>query len=230
MKILFTKGKKSKKKKNRVIALFLVIIIIVVTLLTDRLLYPIIKDYSKTTSHNIANKIVNNAIFDNLIKNNIKYDDLVKVSLKDKKVASIELNSILLNILKAQISDSINKSMGSMSTQSVDVYLGTLLGINMFLNKGPKLSFYIKPYGDVQVKFKHSFISAGINQTKHQVIMEVDIVMMSYISLFKTTTTFNTNFVMAETIIVGEVPDSYTYVGDVEEDLLSKINDYSGNN
>jgi len=228
MKILLTKNRKINKRRIYVI-LFMVFVIASLIIL-DRLLYPIIKDYSKTTAHNIANRTVNTAVNDVLLRNNIKYDDLVKVNIKENQVSSIELNSILINILKSQISDNINDDMYNMSTQKIDIHIGTLFGINMFLNKGPVLNFYVKPYGDVQVKFKHSFTSAGINQTKHQVIMEIDIIMMSYISLFKMTTSFNTNFVMAETIIVGKVPDSYTYVGDVEENLLSKINDYGGNN
>lgn len=226
----FSNNKKMKKNKIKLYLILFMCFITVTILIVDRLLYPIIKDYSKTTSHNIANRVVNTTINNALLEDNISYDDLVKVNIKNNEVTSIELNSILLNLLKSKISDNINDQMYDMSTQEIDIHLGTLMGINMFLNKGPSLNFYVKPHGDVQVKFKHSFTTAGINQTKHQVIMEVDVVMMSYISLFKTTTTFNTNFVMAETIIVGKVPESYTYVGEVEEDLLSKINDYGGNN
>lgn len=60
--------------------------------------------------------------------------------------------------------------------------------------------------GNVNADFKSSFESAGINQTKHQIYLNIHTSVYSFLPGFNTTTDVETNVPVAETIIVGAVP------------------------
>ena len=82
--------------------------------------------------------------------------------------------------------------------------------------------------GSVNASFASEFTSAGINQTRHRILINTSV----YISVMLPTGSAGTEViseaVIAETVIVGDVPDSYTNIEDNESELLDKINNYAG--
>ena len=64
--------------------------------------------------------------------------------------------------------------------------------------------------GNVSADFNSSFESAGINQTKHQIYLDVKTSVYSFLPGFRTTTDVETNILVAETVIVGAVPQLVT--------------------
>ena len=71
------------------------------------------------------------------------------------------------------------------------------------------------------------FSEAGINQTLHRILLEVSVDVSAIIPGYTTSVDVTTNFVVAETVIVGSIPDSYTHVITGDSDLIGKINDYA---
>ena len=72
--------------------------------------------------------------------------------------------------------------------------------------------------GSSNASFENEFTEAGINQTKHRIILNVDVSVSILLPGFSTYTKVSNRFTVAETIIVGTVPDSYVYFhGNLEE-------------
>ena len=88
---------------------------------------------------------------------------------------------------------------------------------------GPQLKVSIEPIGTVSVDFKTSFESAGINQTRHTIYLEAKTQVKVVIPLTTSTKEVKVKIPICETIIVGEVPESYVNVPpEIVPDLLDK--------
>ena len=104
--------------------------------------------------------------------------------------------------------------------------LGTLLGTDFFAGQGPAVNVGVSGLGNVKTEFISAFRDAGINQTRHQMILKVTSQIRILTSLGSVDTQVTNELAVSDTVIVGHVPEQYTYVNDTEQSLLGKINDY----
>ena len=95
--------------------------------------------------------------------------------------------------------------------------LGTLTGWMIFSGKGPTVRVELLSVGDVTADMRHSFTEAGINQTLHQVYLDVSAAVYLMIPGEILSAEIDTSVCVAETIIVGQVPETYLYVGNGEK-------------
>ena len=72
--------------------------------------------------------------------------------------------------------------------------------------------FHIEPKGKADTRLVSSFTSAGINQTMHSMILEVDAVISPMMPGFSETVDVQYDILLTQTVIVGSVPDSYSYI------------------
>lgn len=150
---------------------------------------------------------INNAVMTELNKDNISYDDLITVERGgDGSVQSITTNMIKMNELKALIISDIQDKLNNDTYSTVWVPIGTFIGGDYFHGKGPKIALKASLSGNVTAEFNSTLSSAGINQTKHQIYLDVNTSIYSFLPGFDTTTEVNTNILVAETVIVGAVP------------------------
>ena len=139
---------------------------------------------------------------------------------------AIETNSIEVNIMKAMIVDKVTTKLNELESHIIKIPMGSLFGWQMLSGKGPMVDFKVVPTGNVVAQLDHKFTSAGINQTRHQLMLDVSVTMRAFIPGYSSKIKLETNFLIAETVVVGTVPGSFTQVQDAEEDIISKINDY----
>ena len=91
--------------------------------------------------------------------------------------------------------------------------LGNLIGGDIFSGRGPSISFKLLPYGSVVVDVANEFTSAGINQTLHRIVLTVSAGLSIVLPLSSVNATVQSGVVVAETIIVGGVPERYATYG-----------------
>ena len=116
-----------------------------------------------------------------------------------------------------------------MTTKELSVPVGTLLGSPFLAGRGPLIRVRMQSVGSSSAHFENAFTSAGINQTKHQIYLVVDVYVSILLPGFSTTTKFSNTYSVAETVIVGSVPDNYTYFSN-GEDMEQNAEDYIMNN
>ncbi len=168
---------------------------------------PIIKSITTNQARIKSVDTINSVITDELTKNAISYKDLVSVERDNNgKVLAITTQIVKMNELKASIITNVQKKLGENGHTDVGVPLGTLLGNDFLHGYGPNVPLRLTLSGNVNADFKSSFESAGINQTRHQIYLNIHTSVYSFLPGFDTTTEVETNVPIAETIIVGEVP------------------------
>ena len=133
------------------------------------------------------------------------------------------------NRLQSAIIDEVLEKLSEVTTKELSVPVGTLLGSPFLAGRGPLIRVRMQSVGSSSAHFENAFTSAGINQTKHQIYLVVDVYVSILLPGFSTTTKFSNTYSVAETVIVGSVPDNYTYFSN-GEDMEQNAEDFIMNN
>ncbi|MBC8569612.1 sporulation protein YunB [Zongyangia hominis] len=177
-----------------------------------------------------ASRALNAAVLEELEQQDLSYDDLVTLQKgEDSQVSAIETDALAISRLKARISDAVDEQLQTPGFQAIGIPLGTVLGSKWISGYGPNINFRLIPVGSVHTSLQNQFDSAGINQTRHQIMLDIDVQFTAVIPGFSTEFSASTNFCIAETIIVGPIPEAYTNVEDGSNVNMSDINDYNAN-
>jgi sporulation protein YunB len=215
------------RKRIGITLLIIVLIAVIGTLLLDSRVRPIIEKTTQYQASITAEGILNTAIADVIAEDNFTYDELVSVKYDESgKVTSIAANMRLINQLKARSALVINEKIKQIEHHDLNISLGTALGIHMFYGRGPSIPIKLMPKGYADTQILSSFTSAGINQTLHRIILTVATDISAVIPGFTSSVSVKTNFIIAETVIVGNVPEAFTNVLTAQENLVDTLNDF----
>lgn len=190
--------------------LFAVVLACLFIFILDRQLRPVIESITTNEAKIKSTNTINSAIMEDLQKDGVTYSDLITVERgSDGSVLSITTNMVKMNELKSEIIATVQKDLGDNAHLDVGVPLGTLVGGDIFHGRGPNVPLKLTLSGNVTADFESSFESAGINQTRHQIYLKVHTSVYSFLPGFDTTTDVDTNMLVAETVIVGSVPEIF---------------------
>ncbi len=206
--------KRQRKSTIRFLSIVLTIILLIsLTLEADNRLRVLIRNYSNSKSKILSNLVINQTVYDYLEERQLKYTDLMKInSAEDGVVTSVEFNTVEITKLKAGIISLIQNNINSRDSITMNIPIGTLTGNQYLNNRGPKIKISMQISSAVYSDIKSKFISAGINQTLHQITLSISTEIYFVMPWYRSSGSYNTEFILAETIIVGRVPDAYTNV------------------
>lgn len=155
-----------------------------------------------------ANKIISSAVSDYLDENRYTYNDFAAVLYDEEgKAVSIEAVTYNINKIQAELTMQINNEFEKSGNTSAEIPLGSLTDSYLLAGKGPHISLRICPVRDASVRLTSSFTSAGMNQTCHRISAMVTVDINSSIPLYSFDTQTSFEFLLAESVIVGEVPE-----------------------
>ena len=188
--------------------------------------HPLLVRLAESRAESITLKIINDRVSEFIAEEDIAYEKLVTMGYNGNGVvAYLGTDMAKLNTFKAHISSKIQESFDRYDFGTIGLPLGTVLGGDFLVGQGPCLYFPIDLSCSVACTFSHAFDDAGINQTRHQILLTVTGNTFAVAPWYRASSRVTTNFVIAETIIVGQVPEYFTNV-EHSEDALQDINDY----
>ena len=166
---------------------------------------------------NTVNRIVTQAVNETIDSGEIRYDDLISFEKdNDGKITAVKSNMPEFNRLQSKILNVILERISEVSTRDLSIPLGSLTGTSLLAGRGPLVSVRMQSVGSSTAHLENRFVSAGINQTKHQIFLDVDVSVAILLPGFSTATQVSNAFTVAETVIVGTVPETYTYFSSAE--------------
>lgn len=178
-------------------------------------LWPVVRSLAQTQVINTASDLINDAILEQISRGQIQYDRIVYFE-KDLngRITALKTNMAEVNRLKTETLNIINDQILAEDTQALGVSLGSLILPEFFSGKGPRIPVRILAIRNSDANFESEFTEAGINQTlqklRMDVILDVTILVLGQTETF----TVSSQMVVAETIIVGDVPATYFQTGD----------------
>ena len=171
---------------------------------------PLIVELAKARVDNRASYIINEAIETQMQSNDIDYENIVNLE-KDMNgnITALKTNINEVNRLKTQILSVIDDMLLDLDVNEIGIPLGSLILPEIFSGTGPRLPVKVMSVSASDAEFHNVFSEAGINQTAHQMMMDVTIIMTVLTPIGAQSVTVTSAVVVAETIIVGIVPESY---------------------
>ena len=186
----------------------------IVTALMDIKMRPIIETVGGTALKNSLSNVLDGTVNSMVDELGVRYEDMVDiVKNKDGTIAAITLNSTYINAYKTEISDGCSDRLGDFTETTVPIPLGSLIGGSFFNGKGFCINVDATIYGFAVTDVVSEFESAGINQTRHIIYLNVQASAHAYMGLCQLNETVDETIILVETIIVGQVPQSY-YIRD----------------
>jgi len=195
--------------------LFLVFIVCFLVLAVFRIRYhDAIISLAETQVRNATSDLINDAIDRQIETGNIHYDRIVYFEKDlDGRITALKTNMSEVNRLKTDILNRINDEILALDTSELSISLGSLILPEVFSGRGPGFPIEILSIRNSDAAFQSFFTEAGINQTLQQLKMDVS-VDVSVLVLGKSESfTISSQVVVAETIIVGQVPDTFFQTG-----------------
>ncbi len=169
----------------------------------------VLKRVAEAKLRALASVCVNEAVYDTL-SDGVCYSDLITVSRDASgNILGVFSNSLQINRIARDVAHLSQNNLTARANEGVDVPLGAFTGVEAWAGFGPPIKLQTISVSNVTSKFSSTFVSAGVNQTKHAIYIEV----VAEISLITTagTNAFSTQseVLIAESVLLGKVPEAY---------------------
>lgn len=204
----FLSREKRKTMLFRALAGFMVFSII--SVLCDMRLRPVLQTVGGNALKNTLSNVLDGTINEMVDELGVRYGDMVNIQKNpDGSIAAITMNSTYINGYKADISDGCSDKLGNFTETVVPIPIGSIIGGAFFNGRGACIEVPATIYGFSITDVESKFESAGINQTRHTIYLNVEASAHAYMGLCHLNESVDETIILVETIIVGTVPDSY---------------------
>ena len=221
--------KRVRKQKIFLISLCFLLLLILLLFITDKRLRTLLNEYSISRAEVFLLETTDNAVIKILKEENIDYNSIVKLGNNENgEIRSLEIDTVKVNMLKSKITSTVGEMLKKNEEFVLSIPIGTIIGNEYTVGRGPEIKFKMKLSSTAKTNFTSHFTGAGINQVLHRIVITVDYQGYILIPWYRSSFSQNTNYIAAETVIVGIVPDAFTNVieGNPQE-IVSDIFDYS---
>ncbi len=211
--------------RQRILVLLLCLFILSLT--TFFCCRPIVTEFAESRAIWLATRIANETVADVLSQHADACRSMIEVSYNDRKIlSSVFADTGAVNTIRTAITGEILRRMEDLSTISVGVPLGTLAGLDWLSGWGPLVKFPMSVTATVLSTVSSSLEAAGINQTAYRVLVHLEISLTVVTPGGRSSVAATSSYPMAETVLLGEVPNNLTEVYGDDQTLLGKIFDY----
>ncbi len=180
----------------------------------DKKLSPLVEQAAVYAVTDGVLLLIHRALEEEIASDELDYDRLVTVERDSSgSVTAIVTNAGRTNLLQARITERIIESVDSNDLSDLRIPLGNVFAGSLLYGRGPSVRVRLKSVNNISVNFENSFSEAGINQTRHQIRLNVSVQVLVLIPGKELTAPVSTSVVIAETVIVGPVPQTYAPIG-----------------
>lgn len=180
----------------------------------DIQLRPVLEAMATAQVRNVVTRHLDELVAREVARLGLGYGDMVRLETgTDGAVTTLTSDMTRLNELRTSLVTAAIEDIGGIATQELTIPVGNLTGLQLLSGRGFSLPVQVVSVRTVRGAFSSLFTDAGINQTRHQIMLE----MTADLDILLPGETMRTEVVtqvpVAETIIVGTVPEAYVRIG-----------------
>lgn len=173
-----------------------------------------IRGLAETQVRNITSDLINDAIDKQIESEHIQYDRIVYFEKDlDGRITALKTNMSEVNRLKTDTLNLINDEILALDTSDMGIPIGSLILPEFLAGRGPTIPIRILSIRNSDASFTSDFHEAGINQTLQQLNMHISVDVAVLVLGQTNYFTVSSQVVVAETIIVGQVPNTFLHTG-----------------
>lgn len=155
-----------------------------------------------------ATTIINETALD-IYSKDFDYNNMIIIEKdNDGNITLLRADTVKLNYLASKLILSANKKIGELEEVGMKIPLGYLTKNLVFYNMGPKINIKMSQIGNITSSYESVFESAGINQTRHKIYLNVNMQMKIIVPLNSKAVDISCQIPISETIIVGKIPNT----------------------
>ncbi len=140
----------------------------------------------------------------------LNYSDIVSFTYDENgSIKSLSTDIITLNTLGNEIGTKTDEYISSIGTYKIELPISALMGIQLLSGIGPDITFYVTMRALTSTNFRNEFNDEGVNQTLHQIFLEVTVKTYVIFGGDVQIVEYNTEICIAESVIVGEIPRTF---------------------
>lgn len=208
--MLYKRRQKSKYGRLKKITITAILILTATVVFCEINLSDFRPEYIRIQAEILSVNSVCDAVNSTLEKYNYSYDDIAKLSYSEQgSVTAITTDSFKINKLKTEINKTVQKEIAKIYDNQIDIPLGAFTNISVLSNFGPCIPVNFNLTGSFSSEIVSTFEQAGINQTIHHIRLMLTSKIMTTSLDYSGNITFTTDFEIAQSVIVGDIPSSY---------------------
>ena len=175
---------------------------------------PFLLEAARTRVVNTASDHITAAVNGQIASGLIHYENIICLEKNTNgEITALRTNMAEVNRLKTVTVDLLSQELMEMDTEELSIPIGRILMPEFFAGKGPGLPIRVVSLSTADAEFFSEFTSAGINQTLQRILLELRINLSVLTPVGTESVEVASTVVVAETVIVGSVPQSYFQIG-----------------
>ncbi|MDU2123468.1 MAG: sporulation protein YunB [Clostridium celatum] len=200
--------KQSKVPSSLLIVLIIIIAFNFIIYIFGKRILPIVLNMGEVKIKSEAVKIMNEESV-NIYSENFKYDDIINIEKdSDGNITMIRADTVKQNYLASQVVLKCDERLSDLEDLGVKIPLGYLTNNVMFYNMGPKITVKMQQIGNITTSYESEFQSAGINQTRHKIYLNLTTTMRVIVPFNSKEVQVTCQIPVSDTIIVGKIPET----------------------
>lgn len=211
---------KPRRAKNKGKIPYILFVIIAIVLMFNSFLYlfqkrilPTVLDIAEIKIKAKVIKLINEEVM-RVYEENFNYDDIIKIDKdSDGNITMMRADTIKQNKLTSQVVLACNEKIESLGDSGTKIPIGYMTNNAFFYKMGPSINVKIEEVGNINTKYDSSFESAGINQVRHKIYLNIEAKMRLVVPLASKDIEVSCEIPVSETIIVGKIPDTSVNIG-----------------
>ena len=202
------KFNKSKLPPNLLIVLIIIIAFNFIIYIFGKRIFPIMLNIGEIKIKSEAIRIMNEESV-NVYSENFKYDDIIDIEKDtDGNITMIRADTVKQNYLASQVVLKCDERLSELEDLGVKIPLGYLTNNVMFYNIGPKITVKMQQVGNITTSYESEFESAGINQTRHKIYLNLTTTMRIALPFNSRDVEVTCEIPISDTVIVGKIPET----------------------
>ena len=185
---------------------------------TERALRPVLAAAARYQVRSQVTAAVEQWAARDLQERGVDYSDFVAITRNEAgEITALSADMARLNLLRAELSAHLLERLED-SQLELTIPVGSLLPLEPTWARGPELHLRALALGTASAEFESEFTSAGINQTRHRLWLELSVPVTVLLPGGGEELTVDSRLCVAETVIVGQVPQTWFQTGGLPAD------------
>ena len=208
-----------RRRLRRIFLLVLLGLLLLAAVLHVRV-NPLVQELAQAKITDAASGVINRAVNQQIQRGDIQYENLVTLQRDNEgNITALTTNMREMNRLKTELLTLLDDEIYSIEDDAISIPVGNLTGIQLLGGRGPEIPVKIVAVSSSDADFQGEFLDAGINQTIHRIMMDVSLELIILLPSGTITDRVTTEVCVAETVLLGPVPNSYAYLAPGEANV-----------
>lgn len=208
-----------RRRLRRIFLLVLLGLLLLAAVLHVRV-NPLVQELAQAKITDAASGVINRAVNQQIQQGDIQYENLVTLQRDTEgNITALTTNMREMNRLKTELLTLLDDEIYSIEDDAISIPVGNLTGIQLLGGRGPEIPVKIVAVSSSDADFQGEFLDAGINQTIHRIMMDVSLELIILLPSGTITDRVTTEVCVAETVLLGPVPNSYAYLAPGEANV-----------